>query len=88
MELWATRMRHEVRYAWWWRASAAVPVVAGVLLWLRPDAGAVAIALVLGVYALVVGGIWPAAAWREYRAHRARGSRWWTGTTSGARVAH
>ncbi|WP_086696621.1 MULTISPECIES: HdeD family acid-resistance protein [Streptomyces] len=68
LELWAaTRMRHELRHARLWRISAAASVATGVLLWLRPDAGAPAIALVLGLYALVVGGIRLAAAWREYR---------------------
>ncbi|MFF4401952.1 hypothetical protein [Streptomyces sp. NPDC001480] len=38
-----------------------------------------AIALVLGVYALIVGGLWLAAAWREDRTRIGRGSRSWTG---------
>ncbi|MGW3208356.1 HdeD family acid-resistance protein [Streptomyces sp. NPDC001135] len=89
LELWAaTRMRHELRHAWWWRASAVVSVAAGVLLWLRPDAGAVAIALVLGVYALIAGGLWLIAGWREYRTRAEHGSRSWTSPASGARVAH
>ncbi|MFF8732049.1 HdeD family acid-resistance protein [Streptomyces sp. NPDC015171] len=89
LELWvATRMRHELRHAWWWRVSAAVSVAAGVLLWLWPDAGAMAIALVLGVYALIAGGIWLAAAWREYRMHTNHRSHSWTSRPSGARVAH
>jgi uncharacterized membrane protein HdeD (DUF308 family) len=65
-----------------------VPVAAGVLLWLRPEAGAVAMALVLGVYALIAGGLWLAAAWREYRTRTGHGARSWTGPASGARVAH
>lgn len=89
LELWvATRMRHELRHAWWWRASAGVSVAAGALLWLRPEAGAVAIALVLGMYALIAGGLWLAAAWREYRTRPGRGARSWAGSASGARVAH
>ncbi|MFI1069620.1 HdeD family acid-resistance protein [Streptomyces puniciscabiei] len=89
LELWvATRMRHELRHAWWWRATAVVSVAAGVLLWLRPDAGAVAIALILGVYALVAGGLWLAAAWREHRTRAGHGSRSWSGPPSGARMAH
>ncbi|MFF7353863.1 HdeD family acid-resistance protein [Streptomyces filipinensis] len=89
LELWvATRMRLELRHAWWWRASAVVSVVAGVLLWLRPDAGAVAIALVLGVYAVIAGGLWLIAGWREHRARAEHGSRSWTSPASGARVAH
>ncbi|MET8244127.1 HdeD family acid-resistance protein [Streptomyces sp. NPDC005202] len=89
-ELWAAvRLRHQLRHAWFLQASGAVSVVAGALLWLRPDAGAVAIALVLGVYALITGGIWLAAAWREYRKQGARQSQSWTRpTTPGARVAH
>ncbi|MGA5895203.1 HdeD family acid-resistance protein [Streptomyces venetus] len=87
--LWvATRMRHELRHAWWWRASAVVSVAAGALLWLRPEAGAVAIALVLGVYALIAGGLWLAAAWRAYPTRTGRGERSWPGPPSGARVAH
>ncbi|MFF6829240.1 DUF308 domain-containing protein [Streptomyces longwoodensis] len=89
LELWAaTRMRHELRHAWLWRISAAVSVAAGVLLWLRPDAGAVAIALVLGLYALVAGGIWLTAAWREHRTHADPESRSWRRPASGARMAH
>ncbi|WP_433446268.1 DUF308 domain-containing protein [Streptomyces sp. CA-142005] len=75
-------------HAWWWRASAIVSVAAGVLLWLRPEAGAGAMALVLGVYALIAGGLWLAAAWREYRTRTGHGARSWTGPASGARVGH
>jgi uncharacterized membrane protein HdeD (DUF308 family) len=89
LELWvATRMRHELPHAGFWRASAVVSVGAGVLLWLRPDVGAVAIAFVLGVYALIAGGLWLAAAWREHRAHSEQGSRSWPRSASSARVAH
>ncbi len=89
LELWAAlRMRRELRHAWLWLVSAVVSVVAGVLLWLRPDAGAVAISLVLGVYALVAGGVWLASAWREHRAHTGREHRSWRRPASGARVAH
>lgn len=88
LELWvATRMRHRYQHALQWRISAVVSVVAGVLLWLRPDAGAVAITLVLGVSALVAGGLWLTAAWREYRAHAERGARSWSRPASGARIA-
>ncbi|MFH8597490.1 HdeD family acid-resistance protein [Streptomyces rimosus] len=89
LELWAAvRVRRELRHAWLWLVSAVVSVVAGVLLWLRPDAGAVAISLVLGVYALVAGGVWLASAWREYRAYAGREHRSWRRPASGARVAH
>ncbi|MFF4362206.1 HdeD family acid-resistance protein [Streptomyces sp. NPDC001604] len=89
LELWvATRMRHELRHAWWWRASAAASVAAGALLWLRPEAGAVAIALVLGIYALIAGGLWLAAAWGEYRTRPGRDARSWAEPASGVRVAH
>ncbi|KOU05344.1 membrane protein [Streptomyces sp. NRRL F-5755] len=89
LELWAAlRMRREVRHAWLWLASAVVSVVAGVLLWLRPDAGAEALSLVLGVYALVAGGVRLASAWREHRAHTGRANRSWRRPASGARVAH
>lgn len=89
LELWAAaRMRHELRHSRLWRISAAASVAAGVLLWLRPDAGAPAIALVLGLYALAVGGIWLAAAWREYRAHADHSSSSPRRPASGARLAH
>ncbi|MEV6960217.1 DUF308 domain-containing protein [Streptomyces sp. NPDC051207] len=89
LELWAaTRMRHELRQAWPWRISAGVSVGAGVLLWLRPDADAETIALVLGLYALIVGGIRPAAARREYRTHVGHASRSWRRPASGGRTAH
>ncbi|MGW1806048.1 hypothetical protein [Streptomyces sp. NPDC002078] len=58
------------------------------LLWLRADVGAVAIVLVLGVCALITGGLWLAAAWPEYRTRAGRGARSWTGPASGARVTH
>ncbi|MEV7075829.1 DUF308 domain-containing protein [Streptomyces sp. NPDC093990] len=87
LEPWvATRLRRELRHAWWWRASAVASVAAGALLWLRPNVGAVAISLVLGVYALVAGGLWLAAAWREYRT--GNGERSWTRPASGARMTH
>ncbi|WP_208882869.1 HdeD family acid-resistance protein [Streptomyces sp. PBH53] len=88
LKLWAaTRMRHE-RHARLWRISAAASVAAGVLLWLRPDTGAPAIALILSLYALVVGGIRPAAAWREYRTHADHPSSSPRRPASGARLAH
>lgn len=42
-------------------------IVAGVLLLLRPDVGAVAIAQVIGAYAIVVGALTLAEAWRRRR---------------------
>lgn len=42
-------------------------IVAGVLLLLRPDVGAVAIAQVIGAYAIVVGALTLVEAWRRRR---------------------
>ncbi|WP_258054614.1 hypothetical protein [Streptomyces sp. Ru71] len=67
--------------------AAVVSVAAGVLLWLRPGADAVAVALILGGHALIMGGLWLAAAWREYRTGTGHGSRSWTGRPSGALMA-
>ncbi|WP_244409919.1 HdeD family acid-resistance protein [Streptomyces albofaciens] len=74
LELWAAlRMRQGLRHVWLWLVSAVVSVAAGVLLWLRPDVGAVAISLVLGACALVAGGVWLVSTWREHRVHTGRG---------------
>ncbi|MEU2441639.1 DUF308 domain-containing protein [Streptomyces rubradiris] len=68
-EIWAAvRFRRELRHEWALFLAGAASVVAGVLLWARPDAGAVAVARVVGGYALVSGASVLAAA------HRLRGA--------------
>ncbi|MFF7098164.1 HdeD family acid-resistance protein [Streptomyces rubradiris] len=68
-EIWAAvRFRRELRHEWALFLAGAASVVAGVLLWTRPDAGAVAVARVVGGYALVSGASVLAAA------HRLRGA--------------
>jgi uncharacterized membrane protein HdeD (DUF308 family) len=42
-------------------------VVAGVLILLRPDVGAFALAVVIGVYAIIAGALMVAEVWREHR---------------------
>ncbi|MFI0504213.1 hypothetical protein ACH3WN_15395 [Streptomyces albogriseolus] len=44
--------------------TGAAAIAAGLLLWLRPDHGANAIANVTGGYTLVSGILMPTAAWR------------------------
>ncbi|MFF9023754.1 HdeD family acid-resistance protein [Streptomyces eurythermus] len=64
----AVRFRREVRHEWALFLAGAASVVAGVLLWARPDAGATAVAEVIGGYALVTGALVLSAA------HRLRGT--------------
>ncbi|WP_225808586.1 HdeD family acid-resistance protein [Streptomyces spinosus] len=57
-EIWAAvRFRHELHHEWVLFAAGVVSVAAGVLLWTRPDVGALAIAQVIGVYALASGAL-------------------------------
>ncbi|KUH37755.1 MULTISPECIES: HdeD family acid-resistance protein [Streptomyces] len=74
-EIWAAvRFHREVRHEWLLALAGAASVVAGVLLWLRPDIGAVAVAQVIGVYALITGALVGTAAWRLYSAARHAGA--------------
>ncbi|MEU3293865.1 DUF308 domain-containing protein [Streptomyces longwoodensis] len=79
-EIWAAaRFRHELHHEWMLFAAGGASVVAGVLVWARPDAGALVIAQVVGVYAMIVGLLTLAAAWRLHgataAAHRPRPTR-------------
>jgi len=59
------------RANWLLAVIGAASVIAGVLILVRPDIGAIAIAQVIGVYAIVAGALMLAAAWT---AHRERGA--------------
>ncbi len=59
----AVRLRRAMTGEWLLAAAGAVSVVAGALILLRPDIGALALATVLGVYALIAGVVLLAAAW-------------------------
>ncbi|MEU5668026.1 HdeD family acid-resistance protein [Streptomyces longwoodensis] len=79
-ELWAaTRFRRELHHEWILFAAGGASVVAGVLVLARPDAGALVVAQVAGVYAMISGLLTLAAAWRLHgttaAAHRPRRTR-------------
>ncbi|HKT04542.1 MAG TPA: DUF308 domain-containing protein [Rugosimonospora sp.] len=54
------------RGEWWVALVGALTVVAGVLILLRPAVSALAIAQIIGVYAIVVGILRLAETWRLY----------------------
>src|SRR4051794_6123462 len=60
----AVRLRRAMTGEWLLAAAGIVSVAAGVLILLRSDVGALALATVLGVYALIAGAVLLAAAWR------------------------
>ncbi|MEU5084344.1 MULTISPECIES: HdeD family acid-resistance protein [Streptomyces] len=67
-EIWAAvRFRRELRHEWALFLTGAASVVAGVLLWARPDVGTTVVAQVIGGYALLTGALVLSAA------HRLRG---------------
>ncbi|WP_437102343.1 HdeD family acid-resistance protein [Streptomyces sp. enrichment culture] len=64
-EIWAAvRFRRELRHEWALFLTGAASVVAGVLLWARPDVGATVVAQVIGGYALLTGALVLSAAHR------------------------
>ena len=58
------------RGQWLIAAIGVVSVIAGVLILVRPDVGAVAIAQVIGIYAMVAGALMLGAAWNLYHEER------------------
>ena len=64
----AFRLRHLGTSAWLTGLVGVVSVLAGVLILARPGVGALALATVLGIYALVAGVGLLVAAWRTRRA--------------------
>jgi uncharacterized membrane protein HdeD (DUF308 family) len=53
----AVRVRKQITGEFWWILSGALSVVFGVLLMLAPEAGALALVLWLGAYAIVFGAL-------------------------------
>lgn len=64
----AVWLRRELTGEWVLALLGALSVVAGVLILVRPDVGALALATVLGVYALLAGVVLLVAAWRVRKA--------------------
>lgn len=56
---------------WLFALVGGLAIVAGLIMLLRPGVGAIAIALVIGWYAIIAGVVLLAEAWREYRASHA-----------------
>jgi uncharacterized membrane protein HdeD (DUF308 family) len=56
-----------VRGAWLIAVIGVLSIIAGVLILIRPDAGALAIATVIGIYAIVAGVAMFVAAWMLHR---------------------
>lgn len=59
----ASRARRAMTGDWLLAVVGIISIVAGIVALLRPEVGAVALATVLGVYALIAGAILLAAAW-------------------------
>lgn len=51
----AVRLMHDIDNEWWLILSGALSIIAGVLLFVRPFAGGVAVVYVLGIYAILFG---------------------------------
>jgi uncharacterized membrane protein HdeD (DUF308 family) len=64
----AVRLRRALTGEWALALLGALSVVAGVVIFVRPDVGAVALSTVLGTYALVAGAVLLVAAWRLRKA--------------------
>ena len=64
----AVRLRRELTGEWVPALLGALSVIAGVLILVRPAVGALALATVLGVYALLAGVVLLVAAWRVHKA--------------------
>ncbi|MBL1103481.1 HdeD family acid-resistance protein [Streptomyces sp. 5-8] len=79
VEVWAAvRFRRELHHEWLLFLAGAASVIAGVLIWTRPDVGAITVAQVIGLYALISGALVLGTAWRlngtiaAHSAHHAR----------------
>lgn len=64
----AVRLRRELAGEWVIALLGLISVTAGVIMLLRPDVGALALAIVLGIYAIVGGVVLLVAAWRLRKA--------------------
>ncbi|MBV9895461.1 MAG: HdeD family acid-resistance protein [Chloroflexi bacterium] len=60
----AVRLRNTIHHEWSWIVSGALSVIFGLILLARPGAGAVAIAWMIGIYAVLFGISLLVVAWR------------------------
>ena len=60
----AIRLRAQLRSAWFYVLGGVLSVVAGLVIMLWPRSGAVALAILLGVLALLIGAVQLGLAWR------------------------
>jgi uncharacterized membrane protein HdeD (DUF308 family) len=69
LEIWgAIRLRREVSHEWFIILVGALSVLAGILILVRPGVGAIAIAQVIGIYAIIAGVLMLISAWRLRKA--------------------
>jgi uncharacterized membrane protein HdeD (DUF308 family) len=75
-EIWAAvHFRRELHHEWLLFLAGAASVIAGVLLWARPDVGAITVAQIIGLYALISGALVLGTAWRLHGITTARPAR-------------
>jgi uncharacterized membrane protein HdeD (DUF308 family) len=71
IQVWAAT---QVRGQWMLGIAGALSAIAGLLILIRPSAGAVAIAWVIGIYAIVAGVLMLAATWQLSHSPSGRGT--------------
>lgn len=76
----AIRLRKEIKGEWLLIASGVISVVFGLLLWLAPGSGAIALAWLIGIYAIIFGVMLVALGFRLHKMDGKAGSTSATGT--------